>query len=166
MNFVDYGTDEEDYEHINWTILDVNVMNISLGIIEGNYGAIDADDSSCHGYYIIKFSSSLYTLQAEFIIYGQVISSGGMVCEGNYFFMIDINYHYCVLQKNKYINTIVYISKIINGNVNVICYDSKYVLPPCLRYISQNNYNTLSPLQIPMKEHDNIMDENNQREII
>ena len=29
-------------------------------ILEGNYVAIDADDSSCHGYYIIKFYSSPY----------------------------------------------------------------------------------------------------------
>ena len=29
-------------------------MSMSLIIIEGNYGAIDADGSKCHGYYIIK----------------------------------------------------------------------------------------------------------------
>ena len=28
-------------------------------------------------------------------------------------------------------------------------------------YLSQNSYNTLSPLHITMKEHDIIMDENN-----
>ena len=54
----------------------------------------------------------------------------------------------------------------MNGNVNVICYDYKDVIPPCLRSISQNDYNTLSPLHFPMKEHDNIMDENNQIESI
>ena len=55
------GTDEEYYENINRTILDGNVMNMSLIITEGKYGAIDTDDYSCHGYYIIKFSSSPYT---------------------------------------------------------------------------------------------------------
>ena len=34
---------------INRTLLDGNVMNMSLFIIEGNYGAIDAGDSTCHG---------------------------------------------------------------------------------------------------------------------
>ena len=89
-----------------------------------------------------------------------------MVYEVTYFFPININYSYCVLQRTKYINTIVSISKIINGNVNVIFYDSKDVLPLYLRSISQNYYNAFSPLHIPTKEHDNIMDEKNRRESI
>ena len=52
--------------------------------------------------------------------------------------------------------------KIINGNFNVRYYYLKDFLPPCLKYISNNFHNSLSPLHIPMKEHDNIMDEKNQ----
>ena len=48
------------------------MMNMSLIIFKGNYGAIYADNSTCHGYYIIKFYSSPYTLQEEFSIDGQV----------------------------------------------------------------------------------------------
>ena len=81
-----YGREyEEDYKHINRTILYGNVMNIYLIITERKYGTIDADDYSCHGYYIIKFASSPYTLQLDWGIYVQVISSGEMVCEGTYF---------------------------------------------------------------------------------
>ena len=76
MNFQYYGTDNVYYEFMNITIIEGNVMNVSLIITKGNYGAIDADNSSCHGYYIIRFSSSLYTLQSDLNIYGQVISSG------------------------------------------------------------------------------------------
>ena len=61
-------------------------MNMSLIIMEGNYVAVDADDSTCHGYYIIKFSSSTYTLQADVIIDGQFISYYKMVREGTYCF--------------------------------------------------------------------------------
>ena len=75
MNFLDYGTYEEIYEHINQTILGGNVMNMSLIITEGKYGAIDTDEYSYHGYYIIRFYSFTYTLQADLIMYGQVISS-------------------------------------------------------------------------------------------
>ena len=74
-----------------------------LIIMEGNYGVVDADDSSCHGYYIIKFSSSPYTLQADLIICGQNTSSGEMVRKGNDLFSINNNSHYYILQK---INTI------------------------------------------------------------
>ena len=89
-----------------------------------------------------------------------------MVREGNSFFPININYHYYFLQKTKSINTIVSLRKIIHGNVNVICYDPNYVLPPCLRYISHNNYNTLSPLNITMKEQNKIKDKKNRIERI
>ena len=92
---------------------------------------------------------------------GKVIYSGEMVCEGNYLFQINFNYRYYVLQRTKSINTIIYLMTIINSNVNVICYDLADVLPLCLRCLSQNFYNTLLTLHIPMKEHDIIMDENN-----
>ena len=107
--------------------------------MEGKYGAIDNDDYSCHGYYIIKFSSSPYTLQAELIIDGQVISSGEMVYEQNYFFPININSQYYVLQRTQSINTIFYLRTIINGNINIICYDPKDVVSMCLRSISCND---------------------------
>ena len=61
-------------------------------------------------------------------------------------------------------NIIFSLGTIIIGNVNVICYDSKDVVPLCLRSISYNYYITFSPLHIPMKEHDIIMDEKNQIE--
>ena len=62
MNFQDYGADNVYYEFMNITIIEGNVMKVSLIITKVNYRAIDADNSSCHGYYIIRFSSSLYTL--------------------------------------------------------------------------------------------------------
>ena len=49
MNCLDDETYEEIYEHINWMILDGNVMKMSLIITEGKYGAIDTNYSSCHG---------------------------------------------------------------------------------------------------------------------
>ena len=66
-------------------------MNMSLIIMEGKYGAIGADNSSCHGYYIIKFSSSLYILQTDLRIGGQVILLVKLYARG--FFPININYH-------------------------------------------------------------------------
>ena len=87
------GTYEKEYKHINQTILDGNLMNTYLIIMEGKYYDINADDSTCHGYYIIKFSSYPYNLQADLSIDGQVISSGENICEGTYFFPININYH-------------------------------------------------------------------------
>ena len=61
-------------------------MKKSMITLEWNYGAIDTDDSTCNGYYVIKISASPYKLQADLSIYGQVISSREMICEGTYFF--------------------------------------------------------------------------------
>ena len=77
-----------------------------LIITEEKYVAIDTDDYSCHEYYVIKFSSFTYNLQAGLIIDGQVISFGNFLCEGTYFFTVSINYHYYALQRTKSINTI------------------------------------------------------------
>ena len=96
-------------------------MNMYLIIIEGNYSTIDDDDFTYHGYYIIIFSSSSYTLQEALSSDGQVISSGEMVSEGTYF-SININSHCYVLQKQSN-NTIVSLITIININTNVIFYD-------------------------------------------
>ena len=59
-------------------------MKVYLIIMEGDYVAIGADDATCHGYYIIRFSSSMYTLQPDFSIDGQFIYSSEMVFEGNF----------------------------------------------------------------------------------
>ena len=68
---------------MNQNILDGNVMNMPLIVTEGNYSAIKYDDFTCHGWYIARFSSSLYTLQDNLSIDFHVVSSGEMVCEGN-----------------------------------------------------------------------------------
>ena len=136
MIFLNDGKYGEYYENINQTVIHGNVVNISLIITKVKYGALDTDDSSCHGCYIIKFYSMPYTLQADLSIDGQVISSGKIVYEGTYFFPISNNYIYYGLQKTKYINTIFSLRKTINGNINVIYYDPKDVVPQCLRSIS------------------------------
>ena len=84
---------------------------MSLIIMEEKYIAIDADGYSCHGYYIIKSYSYPYTLQSYLSIDGKVISYDEMVCEGTYFFPININSHFFFLQRTKSINTIVSLRK-------------------------------------------------------
>ena len=68
--------------------------------MEVKYGAIGTDGSSFHGYHIIKFSPSPYTLKEYLSIDGKFISSSEMVCEGNHLFPININFRHYVLQKS------------------------------------------------------------------
>ena len=63
MNIIDDGTYDVEYEQINRTIIDVNVTNRYLIISKGKFGAIDAEDTSCQVYHIIRFTSTEYTLK-------------------------------------------------------------------------------------------------------
>ena len=53
-----------------------------LIILKINYSAIDVDNNSCQGYYIIILSSSAYKIQEDLNIDGQVICSGEIIFEG------------------------------------------------------------------------------------
>ena len=46
INFLGYGTDNVEYEFIDRTILYGNIMNMSLIVLKGNYGDIDAYETS------------------------------------------------------------------------------------------------------------------------
>ena len=74
-------------------------MNMPLIITKVNYGAIDSENYSCRGYYIIIFSSSPYTFQEDLNIYCKVISSGEMVRKGTYYFPIILILVITFLQK-------------------------------------------------------------------
>ena len=132
-----------------------------LVITKRNYGAIDYGNYSCHDYHIIKISSPPYTFQSDLNIDVKVVSSSEMVCEGTYYFPIIINYHYYASPENKPKNTIASLRTIINGNVNVKFYDSNDVVPSSLRNFSQNDFSSLTPIHVPIKDRVNIMDENN-----
>ena len=71
-------------------------MNMHLIMMEGNYVAADADDSTYNSYYIIKFTSSTFDLQVDLSIIGQVVYSSKMIREGTYCFLINFISHYYV----------------------------------------------------------------------
>ena len=65
----DDGIDNVDYEHINITTFHGNFTNMLLVIPKGNYGAIDDEYTSFHGYYIIRFTLTPYILQQDLNIH-------------------------------------------------------------------------------------------------
>ena len=52
------------------------------------YGAINTDDTTTNGLYVIQFISEAYTLQNNTTIYGQVISAGESVVKAQYFYSV------------------------------------------------------------------------------
>ena len=53
MNLLYDITYDMEYKRVIRSRLNVHVMDTSFIITEGNYGSIGAEDSACHGYYII-----------------------------------------------------------------------------------------------------------------
>ena len=113
-----------------------NVTNMLLIFSKETCVSVVDDDTSWYGYYLIVFSSSPFTLQWDLNIFGQVISSDEMVCEGYYLPPIIINYNYCASSTNKTNNTVIPLRKIINGGVSARCYDFNEKVPPSLRDFS------------------------------
>ena len=63
-------------------------------------------------------------------------------------------------------NTTLSLRTITNEEVHVKIYNSNDIVPCSLQTISQNYFNSLSPLDVPTDEHDNIMYKKNSREDI
>ena len=111
-------------------------------MIEVCYGAIGSDDSKFHGYYIIKYYSYPNTIQSDWNIDVQLISSGEMVCEGTYYFSINT--------KNKSNNTQVSQREIFNINVNFICYYWDDNVPSYLISVTQKCFSSITLIHLPM----------------
>ena len=71
-----------------------------------------------------------------------------------------------VLQDQGINNTVLSLRTITNEEVDVKCYDSNGIVLCSLQIISQNYFNSLSPLDVTTDEHDNIMYTDNNREDI
>ena len=127
INFIDDGVGDIEYEHIHQTIINGSVSNMYLVISKGNFGAIYAKDSSCHGYCIIKSSLSLYTLKENVTVDGKFICYSEIVCGSNYFYPINVRSHYYVYSNMDKITTII-LCDIINGHFKVNIYSVDGVL--------------------------------------
>ena len=70
MDLIDKGTDEEEYESVHNIILYGFVNNKAQTLKVGSIDAIDGDNKHLHGYYMVGFLSSPYTLQENKTIDG------------------------------------------------------------------------------------------------
>ena len=64
---------------------------MALVVQSGKYGAINTDDTTKNGYYVIKFISEAYTMKNNTTIEGKMISSGELVVREQYIFSLQEN---------------------------------------------------------------------------
>ena len=78
------STPFEAFHEINNVVIDGISENTSSLVQSGVYGAINKDDTTTNGFYVIQFLSDAYKLQNNTTIYGQVISDGILVVKAQY----------------------------------------------------------------------------------
>ena len=61
-------------------VLDVISDNTALLVEPGKYGAINTTDTIAHEFYVIMFTSEVYTLQYDTTIDGKIITANELVC--------------------------------------------------------------------------------------
>ena len=74
----------EAFDEIHQVFLDGISENMPSLVQSGMYGAINTDDTTTNGFYVIQLLSNSYTLQNNTTINGQVISDGTLVAKAQY----------------------------------------------------------------------------------
>ena len=110
----------ETFDEIHQVVLDGISENMSSLVQLGMYGAINTDDTTTNGLYVIQFISDAYTLQSNTTIYGQVISDGELVFKTQYIFSMHENTNYYRKQQPLQQTIIVPTRTVIHARLEVI----------------------------------------------
>ena len=84
------------------------------------YGAINIDETTTNGFYVIQLLSDAYTLQNNTTIYGKVISSGELFVKVQYLCSMQENTNWYWKQKTLQHNIIVPTRTILHPRLEVI----------------------------------------------
>ena len=70
--------------------------NMALLVESEKYGAINTTDTTTNGFYVIMFTSKLYTIQDNTTISGQIITAGELVVKEQYLcsMQVDTNWYW------------------------------------------------------------------------
>ena len=77
------STPSEACDEIHQVVLDGISDNMASLIESLKYGAINTTDTTTNGFYVIMFTSKLYTIQDNTTISGQIITAGELVVDSN-----------------------------------------------------------------------------------
>ena len=78
------STSSEIIDEIHQVVLDGISDNMVSLVESGKYGAINTTDTSTNGFYVIMFTSGVYTLQENTTIDGQILIAGELVVNAKY----------------------------------------------------------------------------------
>ena len=85
------STSFDKFDEIHQVVLDLISDNMASLFESGKYGAINTTDTSTNGFYVIMFTSVVYTLQENTTIDGQIITTGELVVKAQYLFSMQVD---------------------------------------------------------------------------
>ena len=114
------STSFEAFDEIHQVVHDEISDNMASLFQSGMYGAINTDETTKNGFYVIQFISEVYALQKNTIIGGQVISDGELIFKAQYFCSMQENTNFYWKQQPLRQTIIVTTRKILHPRLNVI----------------------------------------------
>ena len=164
MTLQDKGTRDTEIEEMHQVMLDGIAMNLAGFIKPNTYGAVATDDTSSHGYYIVFFLSSPYTLQEDTKCGDYCIDNGELVCEVRYVYAIQKDSHWYMFKKNDTSKILVEVTTVVAHSLDVSIIVEKRLLPDKLKKMTPEALQAQKPFELSLHQHDTIIDEIERRD--
>ena len=81
IHFTNKATRSEEFDEVHQVVIDRIIYNMASLVYTGKYGAINAEDTTTLGYYIVNYVSEPFTLQYDITAYGHVSNAGELVAK-------------------------------------------------------------------------------------
>ena len=119
---------------------DILVKNTSKNVEVGSIGAIKIDDRHSHGYYMVEFASSTYTIHENKNISGQFMEYIELVANGRHFSHAISYPRWYVTPRDGNIEIFISLKIVIQRDMTVIKIRSISELQQFIKTIKRRNY--------------------------
>ena len=96
------STSSETFYEIIQVVLDGVSDDMASLVKSGKYGAINTTDTSTNGFYVIMFTSGVYTLQENTAIDGKILIAGEWVVNAKYLCSMQVDTNWYWNQQSKH----------------------------------------------------------------
>ena len=159
---------EEDEAEAQAEVLEGIETMMAESIEAGNYGAFATEDDD--GFYIIKFTSSAYTLQDDVELEEYTpaikIKAGALVCEADYFNKVPGASGWYTPTQGEERKTVVRVQQVLAADLNLAPISATLKLPSGMSKKNKKDATDKGALHLDKHEHDLILDESARREML
>ena len=136
--------------------------------VAGKYGAFATEDDD--GFYVIKFTSSAYTLQDDVELKEYTpaikIKAGALVCDAEYFNKVPGTSGWYTPTQGEERKTMVRVQQVLMADLNLEPISATKKLPSGMSKANKKDAAQKGALHLDKHEHDTILDESARREML